>query len=63
MEAITFMLALLREAAVTSLLQLYTLLQITQVKNGPTLYHLLLGVINIVGLVKGVGCGDMMLQN
>lgn len=58
------MLELLKEATVTSLLQLYTLLQITQVKNGPILYHLpLLRVINIVGLVKGVGCGDMMLQN
>lgn len=57
------MLALLKEAAVTSLLKLYTL-QIMQVKNGPILYHLpLLGVINIVGLVKGVGCGDTMLQN
>lgn len=58
------MLALLKEVAVTSLLQLYTLLQITQVRNGPILYHLpLFGVINSVGLVKGVGCGDMMLQN
>lgn len=58
------MLALLEEAAVTSLLQLCTLLQTTQVKNGPILYHFpLLGVINIVGLVKGVGCGDMMLRN
>jgi len=58
------MLALLEEAAVTSLLQLYTLLHTTQVKNSPILYHFPpLGVINIVGLVKGVGCGDMLLWN
>jgi len=58
------MLALLEEAAVTSLLQLYTLLQTTQVKNSPISYHFPpLGVINIAGLVKGVGCGDMMLWN